>query len=149
MVYKFRKGSYIRADAQAAGEMCEQLEAQGKLTAEELLNANRAEDAPLHDSFEWDDSVAAESWRMQQARHIINSLEIVTENREPVRAFFSIIRSEPNYRHIDTILQRQDDTEALLKMALSELQAFQKKYSQLMELAAVFSAIDSIAKRSA
>lgn len=149
MVYKFRKGSYIRADAQAAGEMCEQLEARGKLTAEELLNANRAEDAPLHDSFEWDDSVAAESWRMQQARHIINSLEIVTENREPVRAFFSIIRSEPNYRHIDTILQRQDDTEALLKMALSELQAFQKKYSQLMELAAVFSAIDSIAKRSA
>lgn len=149
MVYKFRKGSYIKADAQAAGEMCEQLEARGKLTAEELLNANRAEDAPLHDSFEWDDSVAAESWRMQQARHIINSLEIVTENREPVRAFFSIIRSEPNYRHIDTILQRQDDTEALLKMALSELQAFQKKYSQLMELAAVFSAIDSIAKRSA
>lgn len=149
MVYKFRKGSYIKADAQAAGEMCEQLEARGKLTAEELLNANRAEDAPLHDSFEWDDSVAAESWRMQQARHIINSLEIVTENREPVRAFFSIIRSEPNYRHIDTILQRQDDTEALLKMALSELQAFQKKYSQLVELAAVFSAIDSIAKRSA
>lgn len=149
MVYKFRKGSYIKADAQAAGEMCEQLEARGKLTAEELLNANRAEDAPLHDSFEWDDSVAAESWRMQQARHIINSLEIVTENREPVRAFFSIVRSEPNYRHIDTILQRQDDTEALLKMALSELQAFQKKYSQLVELAAVFSAIDSIAKRSA
>lgn len=144
MTYQFRRGSYIKADAQSAGEMCEMLAAQDNLTAEALLEANRPEDAPLHDVFEWDDTIAAESWRKHQARHIINSLEIVIEGQEPVRAYFNIQRKEPEYHHIETILQRQDTTEALLATAYRELLAFQKKYKRLEELVPIFQAIDHL-----
>lgn len=145
MVYKFKSGSHIKADPQLAGEMLERLEAENNLTAKALVDANRAEDAPLHNEFEWNDSVAAEAYRETQARHIINCIEIVREEKEPVRAFFSISRAEPEYRHIYAIMKEEDKRHALLNLALSELLAFKKKYAQLEELAAVFAAIDEVA----
>ena len=145
MVYKFKSGSHIKADPQRAGEMLERLEAENNLTAKALVDANRAEDAPLHNEFEWNDSVAAEAYRETQARHIINCIEIVREEKEPVRAFFSISRAEPEYRHIDAIMKEADKRQALLNMALAELLSFKKKYAQLEELAAVFTAIDEVA----
>ena len=144
MVYKFKSGSHIKADPQLAGAMLERLEAENNLTAKALVDANRAEDAPLHNEFEWNDSIAAEAYRETQARHIINCIEIVREEKEPVRAFFSISRAEPEYRHIDAIMKEEDKRQALLKLALSELLAFKKKYAQLEELAAVFAAIDEV-----
>ena len=145
MQYSFKPGSYIKVDAQAAGEMCERLAAENRLTAKELLNANRPADAPLHGAFEWDDSIAAEAYRENQARHIINCLQIVEpEKKEPVRAFFNIVRTESNYHHVDAIFQNETATSALLKTALAELESFRKKYRQLSELAPVFDALDQI-----
>ena len=146
MVYKFKEGSYIKASAQVAGEMCEKLAEEGRLTASELVEENRPEDAPLHNAFEWDDTAAAENWREHQARHIIASIVVVEEKREPVRAFFNIQRADPQYRHIDTIMKSADDTEMLLKKALAELMAFQRKYAALEELAKVFLAIEEVQK---
>lgn len=144
MVYEFKKGSYISGDAQAAGEMCEKLAAEGRLTAEQFVEENRPEGAPMHGAFDWDNDIAADKWRLHQARHIIASLEIRVEEKPPVRAFFNITRSEPTYSHIESILQRPDETELLLKTALAELTAFRKKYANLKELAGVFAAIDEI-----
>lgn len=145
MVYRFKSSGYLSgAYAQAAGEQCEELAREGRLTAKNLVEINRPEDAPLHKAFEWRDGVAAENWREHQARHIIGSLELVREEAQPVRAFFNIVRSEPEYKHIETILQREDDTERLLRTALGELSAFQRKYHQLKALANVFAAIDQL-----
>lgn len=146
MVYSFKSGSHIKADAQAAGEMCEKLAAEGRLTARDLVEENRPESAPLHNEFEWNNDVAAESWREHQARHIIGCLVIKAEKKEPVRAFFNIQRSEPTYSHIESILQSKDETESLLRTALAELTAFERKYAMLKELAAVFEAIDEVQK---
>lgn len=142
MVYKFKSGAQIRADAQVAGEMCERLASEGRLTARNLVDENRPETAPLHGAFEWNNDTAAECWREHQARHIIASLTIQTEQAEPIRAFFNIVRADPQYSHIESILQEKDDTENLLKMALAELVSIQKKYFMLHKLAKVFEAID-------
>lgn len=144
MVYKFKDGSQIKANPQIAGEMCERLAAEGRLTAKDLVEENRPDDAPLHSSFLWNNDEAADKWREHQARHIIGSLIIQTEKKEPVRAFFNIVRQEPQYTHIESILQRKDDTERLLKTALAELTAFKRKYEVLEELAEVFAAIDHV-----
>ena len=144
MVYAFKAGSYIKADAQAAGEMCEKLAAEGRLTAKDLVDENRPEDAPLHNEFEWDNNEAADKWREYQARHIIACLIVKAERKEPVRAFFNVTRSEPQYTHIETILESTDETEKLLKTALGELISFKKKYSTLEQLTKVFAAIDEV-----
>lgn len=142
MVYKFKTGARIKTDAQIAGAELERLEAEGNLTAKALVDASRPEDAPLHKEFEWNDSKAAEAYREQQARHIINSIEIVQEEKEPVRAFFNIQRAEPQYHHVTAIMREADSRQALLDAAFAELNACKRKYRGLQELAAVFAALE-------
>lgn len=150
MVYQWKNCSFIKADAQIAGEMCEMLEKNGNLSAESLLDANRPVDAPLHNEFEWDDSVAAEEYRKSQARHIINCLCIAMETddgkEEKQRVFFNIVRTEGNYKHINTIVRSADDTDLLLEAAIKELQAFERKYRRLTQLVKVFEAIETVSK---
>lgn len=144
MVYQWKSGSRISADAQTAGEMCSRLEEAGQLTAKALLDANRPLDAPLHGEFDWNDTTAAEAWREHQARRIINSLVIVSDKSEPVRGFFKIERTESTYQSISTILRSESATEKLLDTALKELEAFKRKYITLQQLCGVFRAIDEV-----
>ena len=147
MVYEWKKASYIKTDANIAGQMCEKLEKSIGLSAQTLLDANRQEDAPLHDEFEWDDEKAAEGFRLSQARHIINCLCVKAEEspaKEPIRAFFKLEKQESEYKSLDVILQNEDSYEALMKAALAELRAFEKKYKALESLAGIFDEIKKL-----
>ena len=145
MVYQWKSNARIKVNADVAGQMCEQIEKEKGLTAQTLLDANRAEGTPLHDEFEWNDSIAAEEYRLQQARHIINCLCIKTESKkeQPVRAFFKISDAE-SYENINVIVSSEDKYGRLLDTAMRELIAFETKYSSLTELSPVFKAIDNI-----
>jgi hypothetical protein len=48
----------------------------GALTPAVVVAEARAEDHPLHHRFEWDDSVAAEKYRVQQAHDLIQSYRV-------------------------------------------------------------------------
>lgn len=148
-VYKWKTACHINGDAQVAGEICEQLEKNGKLTPSELVEVSRSEDAPLHSMFTWDDGVAAEKWRQQEAGHIIRCLVTVVnapENVEPVRAFVSIVHDDekPKYEHIGRVLQTASSKQILLDSAKKEMLMFVRKYEQLTELSSVIDAMNSI-----
>lgn len=146
--YKWKSGSYIRASAQDAGEMCEKLAAEGRLTAKALLDANRPKEAPLHKAFEWNDRKAAEQYRLHQARHIISCIVRVDEETgkpEQVRAYFTLERKDPQYYSTEVILADEDKSALLEKSALSELSAFQKKYMAIRaKLEPVYEAIEVV-----
>lgn len=146
MVYQLKSGCRIKAAADVVGHECERLEREGRLTAKELVNESRPIDAPLHDEFEWNDGVAGELWREQQARKLINSVVVVADAKKPQRCFFNISVTEPKYFAIETILNEQDKRSALLQTAKRELNAFKAKYEQLEELCGVFQAIDELEK---
>jgi hypothetical protein len=56
----------------------------GSLTPENVLNASRLETAVLYKLFNWDDAKAAEHYRLQQARTILNNIEVkVISNGQP------------------------------------------------------------------
>lgn len=150
MVYQWKKGSYIKANPQIAGEMCEQLEKTVGLSAQTLLDANRDKDAPLHSCFEWNNKKAAEEYRLYQSRHIINCLCYKVdegEKKEPLRVFFNITRADNNYESLNVILSEEDKYRQLLDRALSELKAFERKYSQLTELEQLFGYINELTGR--
>ena len=142
MIYQWKAGSRMKIDANVAGKVCEDLADKHNLTAKALLDASRPPDAPLHGAFEWDDGVAAEKYREDQARAIIRSLTVVHASAEPVRGFFIVKKADPTYQPIHVILQRQDTTELLLQQALGEFMAVRRKYANLTQLAGVFTAID-------
>jgi len=146
MVYQWKKCSFIKADANVAGQMCEELSSTVGLTAKTLLNANRSEDAPLHNEFEWDNEKASELYRESQSRHIINCLCICAEptksETKEVRAFFTLEKSV--YEPLSAILSVTEKRDALLEQAKKELNTFKQKYSTLKELKPIFEAINNM-----
>lgn len=125
------------------------------ITAKELLDESRDPNAPLHSCFEWDDSIAAEKYRLEQARKLIASVEIryvddYQKQTTPVRCFVNVQSVAPKreglFAYIEAVLQNPDYRKQMLSNALIELRNFQKKYSDLKELSGVNKAIDEFAE---
>lgn len=146
-VYGWKPGACVKADAQTAGGVCYELVRTVGLTPHNLVEASREESAPLHPAFEWDDTLAAEKWREQQASHIIRSLTIRVDQSEPVRAYVSVIQSGEPYEPIRAVITAPDKRARLIEQALAELRAFQSKYATLNELCDLFAAIDAATAR--
>ena len=156
IVYDIKKGFQIsKKYAQPAGEIMAELEAEDKLTAEELVNVSRPEDAPLHDYFEWNDAVAAEKYRVRQGNYLIeavvevhNKPSVDDSNKvevEVIKPFYALETGSTNYYHIETIVQSEDKAQRLLAMATKELLSIRKRYDIIADkLAGVFKAIDEL-----
>lgn len=134
------KGVY-KADAQKVADEI----GDGKITPQEVLEKARDENSELHKCFEWDDNIAAEKYRLQQARAIIINLVYKTDktSEQPIR-IFQITTQKSTYQPTKQFLVQEDEYQNLLKRAKSELEAFKKKYHALTELELVFEAMESI-----
>lgn len=60
----------------------------GYLTPTLVIKDAKKKTSPLHSEFEWDDSIAAQNWRTEQARRLIRSVKIVVV--EEARAIKSV-----------------------------------------------------------
>jgi predicted transcriptional regulator len=145
MVYQWKTIANIKADANEAGRQFEQLERTVGVTPQTVLDANRAEDTPLHNEFEWDDDIAAENYRLHQAGQLIRMLCVkpTTETKDstPIRAY---IRMEDSYENIGVVVSVKEKRELMLERAKNELRAFKAKYNTLKELKPVFDAIEEV-----
>ena len=148
MVYEWKTGSRHKVSAAVAAEVMDRLAEENRLNAPDLVNESRPEYAPLHPEFEWDDSVAAEKWREEQASALIRHLVVRIEANDqeyPTRQYFMVQKELNTYEPIQVILKDEDKTAMLLEQAKRELQAFKAKYAGLKELADVIKAIDNVA----
>ena len=73
----------------------------GHLLPEKVIEAARAENSPLHDEFEWDDSIAAHKHRIEQAEHLIRRYRITykdtkAEERQIVRSVGQVPEYSPH-----------------------------------------------------
>ena len=131
----------FKADAQKVADEI----GENKVTPQEVLDKARDENSELHKCFEWNDSVAAEKYRLQQARAIIVNLVYSpkTEEEQPVRCF-QITTERCTYQPTKMFLVQEDEYQSLLKRAKAELDSFKRRYATLTELETVFEAIESI-----
>ena len=133
--YKWKIGTRHKTDAEVAARVMNRLASEQRLNAETLVNVSRPEDAPLHDEFEWRDGVAAENWRMHQARNLINAIVVIDEDtlpQEQPRAFYTVSVTTPNYEPISEIKASIEKSGALQTKALRELKAYRDKYRTVM-----------------
>ena len=107
----------------------------------------------LHKCFTWDNSVAADKYRLYEARQIQRNLIIrklpTPENQEQQpKTIRLMMRTETTggYKSIINIMRNNDEREKLLVMAKNELYAFERKYSTLAdtELKDVLIAINAL-----
>lgn len=111
-------------------------------TAEDILEAARDENSELHKCFEWDDSIAAEKYRLHQARLIVCNIVYKAEPTQPKIRTFMFVDSQKSYVATDTIVTQADTYKEMLNRALRELECFRQKYQNLAELETIFEEID-------
>ena len=62
------------------------------VTPEQIVNKARNADTELHKCFDWDDTTAAEKYRLHQARQVVCHLvikETIQKDKPPIRFFFA------------------------------------------------------------
>ena len=159
MIYE-RKYSWKNSHgvpAEVAGKVMEQIEEKhGEVTKELFLEASRPEDSPTHNCFEWDDSVAAEKYRLNQAYHVILDLEItIAEDTSGSLspAYVNVIqktsKESAKYRSLEVAMSDDELRANVIANALREFEQTKQKYSHLVELTDIFKAIESAERRYA
>jgi hypothetical protein len=123
----------------------------GILDPQYIVDSARDPESPLHSRFDWEDSSAAEKWRLHQARNLIRvTVSYLPQvHCEPTRVFVSLTtdRKDGGYRQTVDVLHDSNMRRQLLTDALDELRRLQRKYSLLKELAGVFEAARQVELR--
>lgn len=115
-----------------------------------LVQAGSRENSPIHRLFTWEDEIAAQKWRRQEARMIIDSIRIVQEETgEQVQAFYNVKVTQgeevhQGYVSMSVVAEDPELQEQAIEDALRYLKAFQRRYRHLKALSGVFEAIDQL-----
>ena len=122
----------------------------GLLRPAAVVDAARDEDSPLHGAFEWDDTEAAEKYRLLQAQTLIRSFRVEIEengNKLDVPVFVGIStdrtegKSSNPYRILEDVKNTPDLMRVAAEDALAQLEALRVRFQYLKELADVWAAI--------
>ena len=81
-VYQWKEGTRIVGDPQKVGQEIESLSVR---TPEAIVKKAMDEETELHNCFTWDDEAAANKWRLQEARVVVNAIVTVEDTEdEPI-----------------------------------------------------------------
>jgi hypothetical protein len=113
------------------------------LTPTDILKNAQSKQSPIHDYFQWDNSLAAKQYRLWQARHLMGLIEItvVYDNGEDtMRAFHNIRISQKNeetqqgYVTIKDLEENAGYLKYMLNKALNEIAEWELQYKQFIRL---------------
>lgn len=117
------------------------------LTAERILDHARDINSPLHSLFDWDDSSAAQKYRLHQARIVINEIKVVIEEVEypafeNVKVAISEGETERLYKPRPDILKIEDYRRQMIRKALGQMTYWKKQYESYSELQPIFLSVE-------
>lgn len=142
-------------DAERAGRVIQDIQghAGGACAPKALVDAAKSPKSPIHHLFEWNDGVAAERYRLEQARWVIRSVRIEYQSADQktvsVRPFIAV--SEPGesqkvYVGIDRAMQDETYRLEVVEQALADLHSFYRRYTQFKELSELKPVLVTIGK---
>src|ERR1043165_552005 len=105
------------------------------LHAENVVTwARRHPRSALHRQFEWNNSRAANEFRLWQARRIIQ-INVIAEDGAPQLVSLSFDRAKGGgYRDVRDVASSRELSEIMLQDALDELQRLQARYQRVRAL---------------
>lgn len=120
----------------------------GLLKPEYVVESARPVNSPLHTRFTWDDTEAANQYRLQQARQLIRTtiqyIEVDGKDQS-FRVFCSLTLDRENdgggYRETVAVLSNRQYKAQLLSDAQDDMRRFEERYSRLKELSLVIKEI--------
>ena len=163
MVYEYKwNGPNRPVSAEKVALHLQKLEEEkGSVTREDFLDSARPEDSEMHKLFEWDDSIAAEKYRLEQSNKIIHSIKITVkeqEDKEPVTMSAFVIPGytegkavgpKGGYINIRKAVDNVDTRAEILNDARKSTRWFMDKYRAITELSEVISAMEDFLNKTA
>lgn len=137
--YQFKKGCRVRGVKPdvAAKELARIRKKHKRLTPSSVVKEAEPEDAPLHPAFEWDDSEAANQYRLQQARSLIRVIAFTDEDepdKEPTTVYVHVPGDEPRYEPMEVVIADVDMFRLSLNALTDDLRSAQKACSELRRM---------------
>jgi hypothetical protein len=134
-----------KANPQKIGEALTAISATngGHLVPSAVVQAARDTKSVLHRHFEWTDKIAAEKYRLDQARSLIRCIHVESDETESgvTRAFLSIRdKSGVSYRTVEDVLNSADLQQRVLAQAERDLIAFETRYKNLEDICSLIRA---------
>jgi hypothetical protein len=137
--YEVKAGAHIpSAKVQKYGKRLLELTKRysGDLTRKQILADAEHPSSPLHDFFEWDDSVAAQKYRLEQAGYLIQSIVVTIKEHgmEDVRAFYNVTsNTEENGKRsvfvsLETVMSNSAVRRQVIAAAYVELIGWKERY---------------------
>lgn len=164
MIYKWRAGFRAPVKAEdAIPRLVALRKRKGALAPSDVVADARAKTSPLHECFEWKDSVAAEQYRLLQARQLIGALVMLpddaADDAEPVRCFVSVNRNaedsdESDYTPLNVLMREMatdpETRQQMLDRAIRAALTLRTQYGHLLpELGELFEAINHLEQEPA
>lgn len=117
------------------------VERDGSITPASVLDEARDEASPLHTHFEWDDSEAAEQYRLVQARGLIRRYKVTVEVKPDtfvkVRQFSSVPAAAPDegtdYVLTSEALKDDAQRDFIFQQCMKEIASLRAKYGALVD----------------
>ena len=152
-IFQFRSGRSVKGvDAQMAGEELDRLriEANGLLTAQQVLDAARDAASPLHSAFTWDDNAAAEQHRLNEARKLIVSIRVFSTAAAKSMPAYINVRSPDGrgYKASVDVLSNEDLKARVLIEIQQHIEALERKYASFGEIGEILSRVKNAAMAS-
>lgn len=162
MKFEFRgPGAPRQIPAEMVGqELTRIYKRDGGIEASAVVDEARPFDAPLHSAFEWDDTLAAEEYRQQQARQLVRAVVLVpeierNETAPVVRAFVSLhnpagdTHQARHYKPTLEVMANPVEADEVKRRLRNELLKLRQRYVDLIELdeslAGAFHALEAAA----
>lgn len=123
----------------------------GKLHPENVVAYASDPNTELHSRFTWDDTDAAQKYRLWEARQLIAvAVQVIAEGAPAYRAYVSL-RSDRmaggGYQSLNVVLRSPKMYGELLEDALEEIERLQEKYGRLKELRPIWQAAKQVRTR--
>lgn len=129
-----------------------------ELSAEIIVEKAKDKNNPLHDLFEWNDTEAAHSFRLYQARVLVNEVRVVIDNQEyyafenvVVKASISNNGSQTQtlrlYKPVVEILSDEEMRKQVVRAALNHLSYWERQNAKYSELSPIVKAAAKVRRK--
>jgi len=136
--YQYKEKAGFNVDPQIAGEELERIrERDGMVKTKTVVMEARPKKSPLHPAFEWNNSVAAEKFRENQARQLVRAIVVIRDDAEdPEPAYAHVtVEKEDYYQSPRVAVQNIDEWESMLRQAAVRLHGAQRAFDDLERIA--------------
>lgn len=116
----------------------------------DVVEEARNKKNPLHEVFDWDNTTAAEKYRIEQARHLIQHIYVEVKydhTKKDMRGWISVSET-PNekklnikYINVQRVMEEPDLRYQVVLGALEEAEYWRERWNQYNELSLVFNSI--------